>query len=561
MIMACLDMVGVASILPFMGVLSNPTVLDTNIYLHKAFLISGLGDTQSFLFLLGFGVFLSLVLSITFKAYVTWALLRFTYLLHYSLANKLTEGYLNQPYEFYLNRHSADLGKTVLTEVGQVISGALVPMMDLFVNASVGLALVILLFLVNPMLTLSMCGGLGISYGMIFFFLRKYLARIGAERVVANKARFQALSEAFGGIKEVKVSGLEDAFFRRFDKPSRHYAITQVNAQISFQIPKFILELLAFGGMILLLLYLMQDSQSLQSALPLISVYAFAAYRLMPALRDLFANLSKLRFAGPALKTLHTDFTNLKPSLSRRQDDVKISFKNAIRLEHIHYRYPLSSMEALRDLSIEIPVRSTVGFIGESGSGKTTTVDLILGLLKAESGQMKVDDLVINSENCHAWQRIVGYVPQHIFLSDDTIEANIAFGVRKEDIDQEAVVRAAKIARLHEFVTEKLPQLYMTSVGERGIRLSGGQRQRIGIARALYHQPQVLVLDEATSALDNLTEHEVMEAVYALSGEITIILIAHRLSTVSNCDRLYLFEGGQVIRTGSYQEIVEQKNS
>lgn len=556
LVMAFMDMVGVASIMPFMTVLSNPDIIDTNPYLGTLFALTGLQDVAAFLFFLGVTVFVALIVSIGFKAAVMWVLLRFTQMLHHSLSIKLAEGYLRQPYEFFLNRNSADLGKAVLSEVGQVINDALIPMMYLVVHSAVGLVLVGMLLFVNPAVTLTMSVGLSVSYGVIYVFLRKRLTRLGAERLKANRQRFEALTEVFGGIKEVKVGNLETAFLNRFSKPSRRHAVTQANSQIASQMPRYLLEIMAFGGMLLLILHLMTDARSLQAAMPLISLYAFAAYRLMPALREVFASASKLRFAGPALQLLHDDFIRLAPGVPHRVSDAAIELKEAIRLEDVHYRYPHAQKPALRGLSLVIPARSTVGLIGKSGSGKTTTVDIILGLLRPESGQLRVDDTLIDPGNVHAWRRLVAYVPQHIFLSDDTIEANIAFGVAKPDIDRAAVERAAKIARLHDFVVQQLPEGYLTRVGERGVRLSGGQRQRIGIARALYHRPRVLVMDEATNALDNLTEHEVMEAVYALSGEITIILIAHRLSTVRKCDQILLFEQGQMVQSGSYEEIV-----
>ncbi len=230
---------------------------------------------------------------------------------------------------------------------------------------------------------------------------------------------------------------------------------------------------------------------------------------------------------------------------------------HAITLNNIHYRYPNALRPALDGINLTIPTKSTVGLVGTTGSGKTTTVDLILGLLDAQKGTLEIDGQVITEHNCRAWQRSVGYVPQQIYLADDTVAANIAFGIEAKDIDQTAVERAAKTANLHEFVTNGLPKQYQTTVGERGVRLSGGQRQRIGIARALYHNPQVLILDEATSALDNVTEQAVMEAVHNLGHEITIIMIAHRLSTVKNCDQIVLLEQGRVNARGVYGELME----
>jgi ABC-type multidrug transport system fused ATPase/permease subunit len=275
----------------------------------------------------------------------------------------------------------------------------------------------------------------------------------------------------------------------------------------------------------------------------------------MPALQQIYSAVSELRFVGPALDSLHFDLMSLKYQLPGPGQD-SMALKEAITLNQIHYSYPSAPQPALKSISLTIPAKSTVGLVGTTGSGKTTTVDLILGLLDVQEGTLAVDGQVITEHNKRAWQRAIGYVPQQIYLADDTVAANIAFGIQAKDIDQAAVERAAKIANLHDFVVNELPQQYQTTVGERGVRLSGGQRQRIGIARALYHTPQVLILDEATSALDNLTEQAVMEAVHNIGHEITIILIAHRLSTVKACDTIFLLEKGLLKGQGTFEQLI-----
>ena len=265
-----------------------------------------------------------------------------------------------------------------------------------------------------------------------------------------------------------------------------------------------------------------------------------------------------MRFVKPALNALNKDLSSLEVSNIQQTQINQIRFNQTIQLKQVSYRYPNASQLALKNIDLIIHAHSKVGFVGATGSGKTTVVDLILALLEPQEGILRVDGQVITSANCRQWQRIIGYVPQHIYLADDSIAGNIAFGINIKDIDQKAVERAAKIANLHEFVTNDLPQGYATTVGERGVRLSGGQCQRIGIARALYHNPQVLILDEATSALDNLTEQAVIEAVNNLGHEITIIMIAHRLSTVRQCDQLYLLDQGEVKASGTYEKLKQQ---
>jgi len=556
-IMALLDMLGVASIMPFMAVVATPELVETNAFLKTAYTVSnniGVNTIEEFLFLLGVLVFVLLVVSLAFKALTTYVQLRFGLMREYSISKRLVEGYLHQPYSWFLNRHSADLGKTILSEVSTVIHGGMMPVMNLIAQGMVATALLTLLILIDPKLALIVGLTLAAAYALIFKATRGLLSRMGTERVTANQARFTVVSEAFGASKEVKVGGLEQAYINRFSGPAQTYARNQATAQVISQLPRFALEAIAFGGMLLVVLYLMAQSGSFASALPIIALYAFAGYRLMPALQQIYGAVTQLRFAGPALDALHADLMSQQPAHPNPDQDV-IALKQAITLNQIQYRYPNAPQSALKSLSLNIPARSTVGLVGATGSGKSTTVDLILGLLEAQEGTLEVDGQTITEHNRRSWQRTIGYVPQQIYLADDTVASNIAFGIEAKDIDQRAVEHAAKIANLHEFVVNDLPQQYQTAVGERGVRLSGGQRQRIGIARALYHNPRVLIMDEATSALDNLTEQAVMEAVDNLGHDITIILIAHRLSTVRKCDQIYLLERGEVKAGGTYEEL------
>ncbi len=556
LVMAMLDMIGVASIMPFMAVLANPDLVQSNAFLNAAYAKLDFADSQQFMFALGMLVFVLLVVSLAFKAFITYANLRFTLMREYSICRRLVEGYLHQPYSWFLSRNSADLGKTILSEVDKVIHNAVMPMMNLIAHSAVAIALLTLLILIDPQLALIVGLTLVTAYALIFKATRGLLASIGQERVQANQARFTIVSEAFGASKEVKVGGLEQAYVQRFSEPARAFARHEATAQVISQLPRFAIEAIAFGGLLIVVGYLMAQSGSFSRVLPVIALYAFAGYRLMPALQQVYGAVTQLRFAGPALDSLHSDLMSLKPS-DPSSSQGSIALMRAITLNQIHYRYPNAPQSALRNLSLTIPAKSIVGLVGATGSGKTTTVDLILGLLEAQEGTLAVDGEVISEQNKRAWQRAIGYVPQQIYLADDTVAANIAFGLDAQDIDQKAVERAAKIAELHEFVVNELPQQYQTTVGERGVRLSGGQRQRIGIARALYHNPQVLILDEATSALDNLTEQAVMEAVHNLGQEITIIIIAHRLSTVQACDTIFLLEKGELKAQGAFDELTQ----
>jgi ABC-type multidrug transport system fused ATPase/permease subunit len=547
-VMAFLDMVGVASIFPFMEVLTNPTIVLTDPILNFFFKKSsffGIENNQQFLFVLGIFLFLLLSMSLVFKAITTYAQIKFTLMLEYSISKRLIEGYLHQPYSWFLSRHSSDLGKNILSEVSIIISSGIRPLVELISKSMITIALIAMLIIIDFKLTLIVSFFLAVVYGLIFYFVTKYLNQIGKIRLKSNLSRFTAISEAFGAVKEVKVGGLEQAYIKLFSNSALSFAQTQASSQVIGQLPRFILEAIGFGGILFLIFYIIGETGSFNNALPVVSLYIFAGYRLLPALQQIYSSFTQLTFIGPSIDKLNDDLKNLKP-MNKNQEQKILSFNKEINLLNIFYNYPDTARVALKNINLKIPAKSTVAFVGPTGSGKTTTIDIILGLLEPQRGTLEVDGTVITNQNLRSWQRSIGYVPQHIYLTDDSIAANIAFGLEKKDIDYDIIEKVSKIANLHNFITNELPKQYQTTIGECGIKLSGGQRQRIGIARALYHNPQVLIFDEATSALDYQTEKVVMDAVNNLSSNITIILIAHRLEIVKNCDIIFNLENGEL---------------
>lgn len=559
LIMALINTIGVASILPFMTVLGQPDIVHTNKWLNMVYTKFGFSDPKDFLFFLGILVFALLVSSIMFKALTQYALQRFTQMRNCSLSCKLFKGYLNRPYIWFLNRHSSDLVLNMLSEVNQVINGVLIPILQLFAHVLVALFLIVLLMLVDPKLVMIVALVLGGTYAIIYLVIRKYLTRIGEDRVLANKQRFRVVQEALGGIKEIKIFHRELSFFKRFIGPAVRFSSHQANNNIASIMPRFLLEIVAFGGILLIGLYLFKSTGSFNLALPILSVFAFAGYRLLPALQQIYAQVTSLRFGLPALESVYQDIIELSENKQSIQMDESKPLipENRIQLKNISFTYPGAQTAALKNLDLTIPAKSNIGLVGSTGSGKTSAADVIVGLLCPQEGQLFVDDIPITPAKMPAWQRALGYVPQQIYLSDDTVAANIAFGISEEQVDMDAVIRAAKIAKLHDFVCSDLQKGYETLVGERGVRLSGGQIQRIGIARVLYQDPAVLIFDEATSALDNQTEQLVMKAIGSMDKKKTIILIAHRLNTVKECDCIFIIENGKLVGQGTYNELLE----
>ena len=560
--MALIDMIGIASILPFIALLTNPEVINTNNilnFLYKKVSVYGVTNDQDFLILVGILVFFLLIISIAIKAITSYFQSKYVRYCEYALSKRLFERYLYQPYSWFLNQNSSYIGKSILSETGNVIGRGLSPTLALLSNIIVFLTLFFMLLYVDTMLTLLMAATVSLFYLIVYLLIRRLLNNIGKKNYKNNELKFRALSEAFGATKEIKVGNLEKIFINRFSKPARSMAYNSALSDILSLLPRFALEAITFGGLILIIIFYMLATGNITTVLPAIALYAFAGYRLMPAIQKIFVSITSLRVSGPAITALYDDLKKLDLKIYQNHKN-EFFFNESIKLKNIFYAYPKSSKTALKNVNLTIPAYASVGIVGETGSGKTTVIDLILGLLEAQEGALEVDNKIINNENRAAWQSLIGYVPQQIYLADTSVSENIAFGLDVKEIDHKKVERAAKIANLHEFIINELPSQYQTAIGERGVRLSGGQRQRIGIARALYHEPKLLIFDEATSALDNTTERSVMEAIYNEDFKTTKILIAHRLSTVKKCDKIFLFDKGELKHEGNYQDLLKKSD-
>ena len=563
LLMGFVEVVGVGSISPFMSVVTNPDLIKTNHYLKLVYSALKFESTKDFIFALGTAVIVFLAISNIGRAGISFIIRYYSGRRLHSVSMRLMERYLHQPYIYFLNTNTADLSKNILSEVSTYVNKVLIISLQLATNAIVSISIIALLVSINPVVALIVSSVLGIVYVLIFSIIRKYLGRKGIERAGVNSLKYKYVSEAFGGIKDVKLLGRENVFLRLFSKPSMKYAMNDAMSEVISETPKYILETIAFGGIIVLILVMIGSGNSVDVFLPLITLYAFGGYRLLPALQKVFNAFTKLKYNLPIVEILHRDYKDLSDTekLSDMDNISPLKFKNEISLENIIFYYPNTREAVINNQSLIIKANTSVGFVGPTGCGKTTMIDIILGLLKAEEGSLFVDGVKIDDKNRSNWQRNLGYVPQSIFLIDDTIKKNIAFGIPDNEIDFEAIKQAAVIANLHDFIENDLEFGYETMVGERGVRLSGGQRQRIGIARAVYHNPTVLIMDEATSALDGLTESAIMDAINNLSHKKTIIMIAHRLTTVKGCDEIFILDKGVVIDRGSYDDLIIRNES
>lgn len=537
-----LEMLGVGMVIPLVTLLTQESPLPSlPFWSHVEHEFGKISQVE-----LVYGVMAALVLVYfvknLFLGFLLWSQSKFAYGVQANLSKRLFFAYLHQPYSFHLQQNSAQLIRNATTEANLFASHALMQGLQLIAELLVVLGLAILLMLLEPLGTMIVSLTLAIVAMLFFRSTRARVLSWGAQRQLHEGLRLQHLQQGLGGIKDVILSGRQVVFLSQYDQHNTAASIAARHQEFLKQVPRLSLEWLAIFGLAVLVVSMMVQGRSLVDVAPVIGAFAAAAFRLMPSLNRILGSIQTLRYMSLVIDTLNEQVH--LPLGRSRQDSVQLAFDRDIRVDNVSFSYQADSTPALQQVSLVIEKGQTVGFIGTSGSGKSTLIDIVLGLLQPGDGKILVDGRDIRA-NLRAWQSMIGYVPQTIYLTDDTLKRNIAFGVPDDHIDESAVVAAIRAAQLEDFVA-RLPQGLDTPVGERGVRLSGGQRQRIGIARALYHDPEVLILDEATSALDNKTERGFMGAVDALHGRKTILIVAHRLSTVEQCNKIFQLENGQL---------------
>lgn len=555
---AVFETLGVASILPFMAVVMDPSAIHR--YGPLADLLSWLGAVTPAraTMLIGLVTIVVLALGNAAAAANVWIQQRFLMGARTALSTELFGGYMRMPYSFHVERDSASLVKVMFEDIEVALGGFLTPLLHAISKGLVAVLLLGLVVMRDPVVALGTSLLLGGSYFLVYRFVRVRQSRHGQIVNAASLERQRIGLEGLAGVKELRVLGREDEPVRLFHLAFDRFGKAHAASTFMTQLPKSLIEVVAFGGIVAITLVLLAVGD-VRTAIPTLALYSLAGYRLMPALQQLYSTAIGLRFNEASVTTLERDLLLVRSGSLHETREIEaeriLPFARELSATGVTFTYANAARPALRNIDLKIHRRESIGLVGRTGAGKSTLADLLLGLYLPTTGAISVDGTVLDARNVRSWRRLVGYVPQSIFLANASVRDNIAFGIRADLIDSAAVVRAARMSQAEEFILG-LADGYDTIVGERGVRLSGGQRQRLGIARALYHDPAVLVFDEATSALDGMTEDAVMEAVRGLSKERTVVLVAHRLRTVEACDRIVMLDAGRIVADGPYAELV-----
>lgn len=565
LLMAFCELASVMSIGPFMALVGDIGQLNGEGFLPQLYKLSGIESPREFLLLLGMSVLLVLAVSALISILTIWRLSMYGSKVGADMSRRLFRHYMHQSWLFHTETSGSELTNRIAHECARVTNNVINPIMQMNARILVVLVLGAGVFLIKPTVAIFGISIFIVAYVVLFRVVRGSLVRKGATISRVQQLRFKLMNEGFGGVRDVSLLGRQRFFTDRFDEASEQFADGVGKVQVISQVPRYAMELVAFGSIILLILYLLSEYDSdLGAILPLLSVYALAGLKLLPSFQQIYHSMSQVRASIVAFQNIREDLqaSAIGPHPSKEENDLRdmrnaLTPKETIELRNIEFTYPGKAAPALKDINLKFSARQTIGFVGPSGSGKSTLIDILLGLIQPQQGSLRIDgESLYGDGRYRCWQSAIGFVPQSIFLADSSIRENIAFGLPPELIDDEKVTRAIQMAHLEELV-EDLPSGVNSRVGDRGVQLSGGQRQRIGIARALYHDASVLILDEATSSLDGITEKLIMDAVKDFSGKKTVIMIAHRLATVKDCDRIYFLRDGQVVDSGSYRELMD----
>ncbi len=559
LIAALMEVAGIGMIPAFVSIVADPERVLQYEPVERVFVALDINTSRDLLIWGGGSLVVIFVIKNIYIVGFYYIQARFVYKRNYSISRELMTSYMKAPYTFHLQRNTAELLRNTNQEVRLVVQQVIKPALEMARETVMVFAIITFLMIMEPLISVVVFLVLGSTVGVFLMVTQKKMKQYGRDEQVMRREMIKSVNQGLGGIKDARVLNREDEFINVFRKAAYRSSRMLTLKEFFTKIPKPVVETMAVVGIMLIAVTMVAQGRPISAIIPIMALFAMATVRLMPAIQQITSIMTRLRYSIVSVDPIYDDLLELEPyrrsSRDDRESEDQMEVKRSIEAIDIHYHYPESDEQALNGVSFSIPRGKAIAFIGSSGAGKTTVVDLLLGLLEPQKGEIKVDGVDI-TQNLSAWQRSIGYIPQFIYLADETLRNNIAFGLPDHKINNEKVWQAIRLAQLEELV-HRLPEGLNTIIGERGTRLSGGQRQRVGIARALYHDPQILVMDEATSALDNITEKLIIEAIENLKGERTIIMVAHRLTTVMNCDLLYLMDSGKVIMAGTYRELME----
>lgn len=554
---AFVELLGVSSILPIVNIALDSSVIDNTWYLNKIYVFMNFKTANELLIFLAVALILIYIIKNLYITFMSSKQYQFIFENQRKLATKLLDCYLHQSYQFHVSKNVAELQRNVTSDVNGFYTVVLYVLQFL---SEISVCLVLVIYLAMQDIITTVVVAVLIAAFLLFFlgFYKKVLVKKGQLNREYNVVVSKWILQAFAGIKEIKVTNAEQFFINNYDDNYKKCAKIQKQQSMLNFIPKPIMEtVLICGLLIAVIIRLMIQGSDITSFIPSLTVFAVAAFRMLPSFNKITGYMGGIMFNKPSIDAIYHDLLEidkLLKTVEKTDESIEeIKFENQINVENVTFKYPENEKMILEDANLTISKNTAVAFIGSSGAGKTTLADLILGLFEPIKGYISVDGIDIKG-HMKSWHKCIGYIPQNIYLMDDTIKANITFGISEEMIDEKAMKKALKEAQLDKFI-ESLPNGLDTIIGDRGVKLSGGQRQRIGIARALYRNPEVLILDEATSALDNDTEREVMEAIDGLHGTRTLIVIAHRLTTIKNCDCVYEVGNGKITYKGTGMDV------
>ncbi len=554
---ALFETASVASILPFMALVMDPGIISRYVWVEQFINAMGIHSQQSAVLAAGALTICVLALGNAVSAANLWAQTRYIAKARRALSSELFAGFMRMPYSFHLEHDTASLSRVLDSDVESALGGFLASLLGVVAKGLSGIVLISFIVIVDPFVALGTVVVLGGGYMFVYRLIRVRQSRLGAKMVEASVELGRATLEGFAGIKELRVLGRESTSTESYNTVLSTLVKVRAQNLLAASLPRYVIEVIAYAGIVAVTLGFVLKGEG-TAAVPSLALYALAGNRLVPIFQQFFAAAITIKYHTKAVDSLVADLNTIRstPLIVVAVDEQQpLKFQHEISLKDIVFTYPNAHTPSLKAVSLTILKNQSIGFVGRTGAGKTTLADVILGLYQPQSGTILVDGTLLTEENERSWRKRVGYVPQAVFLTNASIAENIALGIPNHQIDHAAVMLAARMAQAEEFI-ELLPDSYQTIVGERGVKLSGGQRQRLGIARALYHQPDVLIFDEATSALDGMTEDAVMEAVQRLSQQCTMILIAHRLRTIQACDRIVMLEAGAIVADGSYHELI-----